>query len=342
MEYNETWYGNEDSFDQLLKENRVHWTNNGDGIPRIKIYLSEALISGQAGINFFTHDRFGSNQEGSAELRELMKAKGLFDNPKPTRLLQSVLKLSTINSDIILDFFAGTSTTAHAVMQLNAEDGGNRKFIMVQYPEELDDTEKRKKENKEAIAFCDELGVPRTISEIGKERIRRAGEKIKEEAGEEAKDLDIGFKVFKTADTNIRWIAQENGMNVSQTQLDGSSMSDKDRRDFMPDATDIDVAYEILLRQYDIPLSANMETLTDIGPRTYCFADTVVVCLEENVTSDIIDKIAAIEPMPHKVLFRDSAFGKDISLKVNTMERFDAMMKKHSDKTKQPYTVEFL
>ncbi|UUX92979.1 site-specific DNA-methyltransferase [Methanoplanus endosymbiosus] len=337
------WRWAKETLEEKLSSGEIIFKLDGSGIRR-RTYLCDmgGLPPSSLWIEF---DKTGHNRQAKYELLELIP-EDVYDTPKPTKLINYIMNLSNVkNNDIVIDFFSGSATTAHAVMQLNAEDGGNRKYIMVQYPEELDDTEKREKDNKEAIAFCDKLGIPRTISEIGKERIRRAGEKIKEEAGGKGKnadDLDIGFKVFKTADTNVRWIAEENGMDVSQTQLDDSSVSDKDLRDFMPDATDIDVAYEILLRQYDIPLSASMETLTDIGPRTYCFADAVVVCLEEELTPDIIDKIAAIEPMPHKVVFRDSAFGKDIALKVNTMERFDAMMKKHSDRTKQSYTVEYL
>lgn len=254
-----------------------------------------------------------------------------YNGKKPIRLIKELIKfVSNSDDDIILDFFSGSATTAHSVMKLNLEDGIKRRFIMVQISENCSS-------NQESVN-----SDFKTITDIGKERIRRAGDKILEESGEKGKSLDIGFKVFRTGDTNIRWIAEENGMQVAQTQFDTISRPVKDVRDFMPDATDIDVAYEILLRQYDIPLSSKMEKLTDIGTRTYCFADTVVVCLEEEITGEIVDKIAAIEPLPHKIIFRDSAFGKDIELKVNTLERFDAMMKKHSSKSKQSYTIEFL
>ena len=324
-----SWRVSESKYLELVKDNRIWFGNEGGNVPRIKRFLSE-VQDGMKPVTILSHSEVGHNQEASQELKKIFEGKSFFDTPKPVRLLYHMEYLSTKENDIILDFFSGSSTTAHAVMQLNEEDGGNRKYIMVQYPEEYPSTSEAAK-----------AGYG-TITDIGKERIRRAGEKIKEEAGEKAKNLDIGFRVFKTDDTNVRWIAEENGMKASQTQLDGTTKSGKDRRDFMPDATDIDVAYEILLRQYDIPLSAPMETLSDIGERTYCFADAVVVCLEEVLTEEIIDKIAAIEPMPHKVVFRDSAFGKDINLKLNTMARFDAMMKKHGEKTKQPYTVEFL
>ena len=110
----------------------------------------------------------------------------------------------------------------------------------------------------------------------------------------------------------------------------------------MPGTKDLDVVYEILLRQYDIPLTANIEQRSEIGPRTYSIADTIIICLEETVTEDIISKLAAAEPVPHKIILRDSAFADDISLKENAMMRLDALMQKHSTGGRLPYTVEFL
>lgn len=317
------WRVGKEKAEELLNNDFLELVNK-DGLLNIYRIFPEGIS--RTPYDTLLLDEIGTTAKGSLTLKEI-GLQQFFNYPKSIELLNFFISLCSNKKDIILDFFSGSATTAHATMKLNAEDGDNRRFIMVQLPEKCD-------EKSEAYR----AGF-KNIAEIGKERIRRAGEKILKESG---KGIDTGFKVFKTADTNIRWIAEENGIQISQTQLNNITKPVIDLRDFMPDATDIDVAYEILLRQYDIPLSANMETLTDIGNRTYCFADTVVVCLEEELTGDIIDKIAAIEPMPHKVVFRDSAFGKDIGLKINTMERFDAMMKKHSDKTKQPYTVEFL
>jgi adenine-specific DNA-methyltransferase len=271
-----------------------------------------------------------SSGNGTAEIKKIFDNKKVFNNPKPLSLIKDFIQLVTGKNDIIVDFLSGSATTAHAVMQLNAEDGGNRKFIMVQLPEPCD-------EKSEAY----KAGF-KNISEIGKERIRRAGEKIKEENKDKEgiEDLDIGFKVFKVADTNIRWFSE--ALKSGQMALDEAMMTDKDKLDFNPGFTDIDVVYEILLRHRDIPLSANVEKLASIGARTYIFAATVVVCLEENITERIIDQIAALEPMPTKVIFRDSAFGDDISLKTNSMLRLEAQMKKHSGLKKKAYRVEFI
>jgi adenine-specific DNA-methyltransferase len=266
---------------------------------------------------------------GSSQLSKLFNGI-IFDNPKSIDLIRRLCEFVCTKDSIILDFFSGSATTAHAVMQLNAEDGGNRKFIMVQLPEPCD-------EKSEAY----KAGF-KNICEIGKERIRRAGEKIKEENKDKEgiENLDVGFKVFRAADTNIRWISE--AMKSDNITFEESVMSDKERLDFNPGFTDTDVVYEILLRHRDIPLSAKVEKLPDIGDRTYIFADAVLVCLEENITESIIDKIAAVEPMPMKIIFRDSAFEDDITLKINTMLRLEAQIKKNSGESKKAYRVEFI
>ncbi len=287
-----------------------------------KIYLQDRLKEGQTPANFT------SKYENRQSAKEIKKLGIPFDFAKPSNLITYLTSLIDNTRDsIILDFFSGSATTAHAVMQLNAEDSGNRKFIMIQYPEECP-------ERSEAA----KTGY-KTISDIGKERIRRAGEKIAKEHPE-AK-IDTGFKVFKVDNTNIRWIAAENRIGDT-TLADAITTTGKDLRDFLPNTKDADIVYEILIRQYDIPLSVKIEKLSAIGPRTYSIADALIVCLEENVTPGIIDTVAAIEPVPHKIIFRDSAFDDDIALKENTMMRLDALMQKHARYGKQPYRVEFL
>ncbi|WP_127836301.1 site-specific DNA-methyltransferase [Clostridium prolinivorans] len=254
-----------------------------------------------------------------------------FDNPKNYEMLIELCKLSNVEyRDIVMDFFSGSATTAHAVMKLNAEDGGSRKFIMVQLPEPCD-------EKSEAY----KAGY-KNICEIGKKRIRRAGEKIKQDFKDKEgiENLDIGFKVFRVADTNIRWNSES--LKEGQVTMEESVLKNKDLIDFNPGFTDIDVVYEIMLRHRDFPLTSKIERLLNIGERTYIFADAVVVCLEEKITNEIVDGIAAIEPKPIKVIFRDSAFDDDISLKLNTMNRLDAQLKKHNQGKEQSYRVEFI
>lgn len=316
------WRWSEESLKEKIATGEIKFKKDNSGIIR-KIYLCDQ--PGRTPENLWEGRRFGTTRQAAAMIKELFDGIQVFDTPKPMELIMSMLSIAVEKDSIILDFFSGSSTTAHAVMQLNAEDGGNRKFIMVQLPEECPpDSEAYKAGYK-------------TICEIGKERIRRAGEKIRKEHPEASPDT--GFNVFRLADTNIRWIAAETG----QVSLEDAIItSGKDLRDFMPGYTDKDVVYEILLRQYDIPLTAKIESLGEIGKRTYSVAGTLIVCLEESITNEIIERIANIEPVPHKIIFRDSAFGDDISLKENTMMRLDALMQKHSSGGKTPYRVEFL
>lgn len=248
---------------------------------------------------------------------------------KPIKLLQRIIELTCDKDNIILDFFSGSSSTAHAVMQQNAEDSGNRKFIMVQLPEETAD-------NSEAVK-----NGYKTICEIGKERIRRAAKKIHEDNPDAV--FDDGFKVFEVADTNIRW----NKINDQDIFDMDYSKGEKDNIDFMPGVNDIDIVYEIMLKQYGIPLSTPIEKLSDISDRTYIFADAVVVCLDADITDELIEKLAAIEPIPAKYILRDSVFDDDIEFKDVSYRRLSALIANHqTDEEKKSkynnFTVEFI
>ena len=288
----------------------------------------------------------------------------VFENgKKPVRLLEQLIDFTTNDNDIILDFFAGSSTTAHAVINLNQRNNLHRKFIMIQLPENLDETilsasGDAKKSIKKAIQFLDSIKKPHLLSEIGKERIHRVISKVYGDAN----NSNNGFKVFKVSNTNIRWDyedikAQRRNMMQQETQLQiaatkckdleqidiaTSMMSDKDQLDFMPGTKDIDVVYELLLRQRDIPLSAKIELLSEIGERTYLFAQSYLVCLETEITNELIEKIAAINPLPIKFIFRDSAFEDDINLKDETIRRFRALVARNTGEQQKAYTVEFI
>ncbi|AMJ41441.1 site-specific DNA-methyltransferase [Anaerotignum propionicum] len=278
----------------------------------------------------------GTAESAKKELTSLLGTHG-FETVKPIEIIRRLTYHGTNNKDIILDFFSGSATTAHAVMQLNAEDGGNRKFIMVQVAEETD-------KNSEAS----NTGF-KNICEIGKERIRRAGEKLKEEIetanaqlklGEEPKQVpDIGFKVFRTADTNIKWNIRN---STAEINLDTAESPNIDLMDFFHGVKDVDVVYEVMLRQKDVPLSATLETLMDIGGRTYLYGSAYLVCLETEITVDLIDKLAALDPLPIKFIFRDSSFKDDINLKDETFRRLKNLVERNSGLTKKTYTVEFI
>lgn len=291
-----------------------------------KTYLNDVINKSSATPNNFIEEHI--NQIASHELNKLEIP---FDFAKPSSLIKFLAEICRVQKeDIVLDFFSGSASTADAIMQMNATDNGKRKFIMVQLPEITSE-----KEDSFKAGFSN-------ICEIGKERIRRAGEKIKEENKDKEgiENLDIGFKVFRVADTNIRWFSE--ALKSDNMKPLEKMEKDKDKLDFNEGFTDIDVVYEILLRHRDIPLSAKVEKIEAVGQRTYVFADAVLVCLEETITEDMIDSIASLEPMPMKIIFRDSAFGADISLKENTMIRLEAQIKKHSGFEKKAYRVEFL
>lgn len=266
-----------------------------------------------------------STDVSTKEYRSIM-GKIDFSNPKSVSLMSDLIIYAT-NPDenaIIMDFFSGSSTTAHAVMRSNLEENGNRKYIMVQLPESCEVDSEAYREGYT------------NICEIGKERIRRVGEKIGLENPDA--DIDIGFKVFRVADTNIKWNSL---MNIGQ--LDISQIeSTPDLMDFMPNTKDIDVVYELMLRQRDVALSESMERLSDIGSRTYLYASSFLVCLETEVTESLVEKIAAIAPLPIKFIFRDSAFKDDIALKDETFRRLKALVEKNSGESKPTYTVEFI
>jgi len=278
---------------------------------------------------------YGRTETGNDDIKELFVNLNPFSYPKPVKLLNHFISIGTDKNDIILDFFSGSATTAHAVMQLNSEDGGNRKYIMVQLPETTD-------EKSEAF----KAGY-KNIAEIGKERIRRAGEKIKQEIeeynsnlklGEEPKKVpDIGFKVFKVDDTNIKWYDLENFNEENQYSFD-----DPDSLDFVLGSNDIDIVYEIMLRQNDIPLSESLEVLTDIGNRTYLYASTYLICLETEITEEMIEKLASLDPLPIKFVFRDSAFKDNISLKDETFRKLRSLIERNSGESKVSYRVEFI
>ena len=347
---NRTWAITEDTFPKYYAEKRIVFPDDYDFLsiskPALR-YFKEADME-KAGDRFgfipvstnLPND-VGMTQDGTKDF-DILFGKKIFGFPKPTAFIKYLVKMTTAISkddrDIILDFFSGSATTAHAAMQLNAEDSGNRRFIMVQYPEVCAEGSEARKADYE------------TLCGIGKERIRLAGEKIKAEVenanaqlkpGEEPKQIpDIGFRVFRVADTNIRW-THEALFGDEKRLYYMAGHTNKEKLDFMPGYTDIDVVYEILLRQRDIPLSAKLEKL-DIGKRTYMFADAYVVCLDDSVSVKLVEELAAVEPTPIKYVFRDSAFDDNISLKDETIRRLQAYIARNSGERKKTYTVEFI
>lgn len=343
------WKWSKPEIDRLISENLIYWGSDGHKQPRLIIPTDERRTTFLLSIL-----NYGGTTVGRKDFENLLGTEIEFSYPKPVILLKKLIGTACSHNDRILDFFSGSATTAHAVMQLNAEDGGNRKFILVQLPEVTDEKSEAHKAGYN------------TICEIGEERIRRAGDKIAEECQAKIDEYksklevlannpngkgipveedepypipDIGFKVFEIADTNIKW----NELELKDEQIDFANLSNNpDQVDFKQGTKDIDVVYEIMLRQKNIPLSSKVEVLDEIGSRTYLYADGYLICLETQVTNEMIDKLASLDPTPFKYIFRDSAFKDDIDLKTNAFRRLKAMVEKHAGATKKAYTVEFI
>lgn len=245
------WSCNQETFERWNKENRIWYGKDGDGTPRKKTFLSE-VQKGLRPNTLLFQDEVGNNQEAKQETKTLFDGIGVFDGPKPVRLLEMLIRIANINNDdIVLDFFSGSATTAHSIMSMNASDKRKIRYILVQLPEQCNDGSEAYK-----AGYHD-------ICEIGKERIRRAGDKIQSEHPNT--DIDVGFKVFRTAATNIKWNSLMDMGQIDISQMETSP----DTIDFMPEAKDVDIVYELMLRQNDVPLSSKIEQIFGGGGRTY-------------------------------------------------------------------------
>lgn len=294
------WSCSRDTFNKWKAENRIWFGINGDSAPRKKTFLSE-VQDGLRPNSILFQNEVGNNQEGKQEVKALFNGVGVFDGPKPVRLLYTLLTIGNLSKgDIVLDFFSGSSSTAHAAMKLNAEDGGNRKFIMVQIPEETpEDSEARKAGYK-------------TIPEVAKERIRRAGKKIKEESPLTTADLDTGFRVFRLDEGNYEDV-KRSPKEFKQDQLDLFLNNIK------ADRNDLDLLFGCML-DWGVQLSLPMTQEVVDGKTIYTVNDgDLVACFAENVSEDVVKAMA--EKMPLRVIFRDSCFVQDAD-KINIYETF--------------------
>jgi len=269
---------------------------DGGNIPSQKRYLSE-VKQGISQSTFLDYSEVGHSDEANKELKNILGGK-YFDYPKPTRLLQRLLHLGTKDNDLILDFFAGSGTTAHAVMQLNAEDNGNRKFICVQLPEKTD-------EKSEAF----KAGYS-TIAEITKERIRRASSQILQNL-DENKPLDVGFRVLKIDSSNMKDIYYQ-PEKLDKTMLDHMVSHIKE------DRTAEDLLFQVML-DWGIELSLPIERKTIDGSEVYFVAGNTLVACFDKFTMNVVDEIAKVKPL--RVVSTELAIMHDQD-KTNIKERF--------------------
>ena len=288
--YDEIWLGTYETFKQLMEDGRIVFTSNGHGKPRKKVFKSEAIGKGQAAIDFCVGERYGDNLEATNDLKKLFEMDRAFDYSKPVKLSKVMIKLGIPYEGIILDFFSGSATTAHAVMQLNAEDGGNRKFIMVQLPEKCD-------EKSEAY----KAGY-KNICEIGKERIRRAGKKIQEENSEKAKDLDIGFRVLKLDSSNMKDV-------YYRPEQYRQSLLEELGDNIKEDRTPLDLLFQVML-ELGKPLSAKIEEKDICGKHVFIVDENdLIACFDADVTAETVKAIALLKPL--YAVFRDSSLADD-------------------------------
>lgn len=307
------WRISPDKFSSALADGRIIFGKDGKGRPQMKSFYEEKKEFGSVDNSWFTSERIGTTTNGTKEVMELFGGQPYFDKPKPTSLLRKIVDLANVQEDdIILDFFSGSATTAHAVMQLNAEDGGHRKFIMVQLPEPCD-------EKSEAY----KAGY-KNICEIGKERIRRAGEKILKEQlannnstlNSPNSKLDIGFRVLKLDSTNMKDVYYA-PCDYDQDFLHQLESNIKD------DRTDLDLLFGCLI-EWGLPLSLPYKSEQIDGCTVHTYNDgDLIACFDANVPESVVKEIAQRKPL--RAVFRDSGFASSPE-KINVFEIFKLYM----------------
>ena len=302
------WSLSKNAFLERLQNNRIYFGADGNSVPCMKRFLTELKFDGMAPTSIMFYKDVGHSQEGAKELTALMNA-GVFDGPKPVRLLIRLLTLANLADDsIILDFFSGSGTTAHALMQYNAENGKKCKFIVAQVPETTEET---------GIAY--KAGY-KNICEIGKERIRRAGRKIKEEAGLTAPvELDIGFRCLRLSDSNMENVYYK-PEEIKQENL--PTLVDNVK----PDRTPEDLLFQVML-DLGVLLSSSIEVKEIAGKRVFNVADGfLLACFDRDVTDETVKTIAQMKPC--YAVFRDSSMAND-----SVATNFDEIFKSYSPDT---------
>lgn len=293
------WLYTKERYKEMVADNRIWFGEDGNNVPAPKRFLNE-VKQGMTPMTIWKYQDVGHTQDSMRELRTLFDGEKIFDYSKPVKLITQIVSLYSNKTDIIMDFFSGSATTAHAVMKLNAEDGGDRKFIMVQLPELCD-------EKSEAY----KAGY-KNICEIGEERIRRAGEQIKSEwekehpsdglfGSEEQFTTDIGFKVFKLDSTNVN----EWDPNI---KLDEKELAMRLGEVFKEGRSKEDILYEIMLK-YGVfdkqveEIDVNGKTMYRVGKRY------MIVCLDDQITSEDVKAIGELSPKT--VIFNEAGFNND-------------------------------
>lgn len=301
-----SWRTSKDKMNKLIDDNRVWFGEDGNNTPRLKRFLSE-IQQGIVPISIFYNSDVGHTQSATQELIKVFDGKKYFDYPKPTGLINKLMLIGLNENDIVLDFFSGSNTTAHSLIKFNLENSNKCNFIAVQLPEETD---------KKSEAF--KAGYL-TISEIGKERIRRVVKKIKKEHPEKSKDMDLGFKVFKLDSSNIKsWDGNPENLNESLFDAVGNIKTDR---------TEEDVLYEILLK-YGLDLTLPIEERIIEDKKVFNVGlGSLFICLADGITSKVAEGIGQwkedCSPEICRVIFKDNGFTDvEKTNSVQTLKRY--------------------
>ena len=302
------WRTDNYQFSSALKDGRIIFGKSGEGRPQLKVFYEEKKDFGSVDNSWFSAERIGTATSGTKELMSLFDGASYFETPKPVSLLLKLIYLSNCSeNDVILDFFSGSATTAHAVMKLNAEDGGHRKFIMVQLPEVTDEKSEARKAGY------------KNICEIGKERIRRAGRKVKEEAGVMGQDLDIGFRVLKLDSSNME------DVYYTPDNFDANNLFTL-ADNIKTDRTSEDLLFQVML-DLGIELSATIRS-EELGGRNVWNVDNgyLMACFDRDVNEATITEIAKQKPV--YFVMRDASAAND-----NVLDNFDQLFANYSPDT---------
>jgi adenine-specific DNA-methyltransferase len=305
---NGNWRFNRVRIEKLIENDEIYFGKNDDSSPKLKRFLCDV----KEGTTWTTLWDFAPhNTKGSAEISELIGNSVIFENPKPSGLIKDVIKLGGSEDALVLDFFSGSGSTAHAVLDLNREDGGSRKFIMVQLPEPCD-------EKSEAF----KAGYA-TIANIGKDRIRRVIQKFNQEQDGQlnfdSKDKlqDLGFKVFKLSESNFKtWQGDEDDPAKLQEQLEMHV------NHVNPSSTPEDILYELLLKA-GFPLTTKVEKISISDKSAYSIAEgALIICLDDDLTKEAIQAITTLKPV--QCICLDAAFHENDQLKTNAVQTMES------------------
>jgi adenine-specific DNA-methyltransferase len=310
------WLYTKERFEEMIADNRIWFGADGDNVPRLKRFLSE-VKQGITPMSIWKHEEVGHSQSASQNLKKLFDGKAYFEYPKPVDLIERCIALYSEKDSIIMDFFSGSATTAHAVFKRNAEDGGNRRFIMVQLPEET---------SPNSEAFRDGY---KTICDIGKERIKRAGKKVLEEKAQqnnvgglfaqadESAKIDVGFRVLKLDSSNMEDVYYKPEDSSEATLFEDN---------VKPDRTGEDLLFQVML-ECNLPLSAKIKTEKIAGKEVFSVNNGyLIACFDEDVNEKVITEVA--KRKPYYFIMRDKSLSSD-----NVADNFEQIFQAYSKDT---------